>query len=135
MDEHETDVLVGIRADIGAPLAKAPDQGVIIFSVDCTASASPEFEGRGAEEVNVLLECVLSQMLLGNGAIDLQQLCIQKGQLHIGHPHMESTLNDSPKQIGRLFQRGHNWTPLVHHLSCSGVELFTISGITLDAVG
>lgn len=79
MDEHETDVLVGIRADIGAPLAKAPDQGVIIFSVDCTASASPEFEGRGAEEVNVLLECVLSQMLLGNGAIDLQQLCIQKG--------------------------------------------------------
>lgn len=78
-DEHETDVLVGVRADIGPPLPSEPDKGIIIFSVDCTASASPEFEGRGAEDVNVLVECILSQMFLMEGAVDLRQLCIQPG--------------------------------------------------------
>lgn len=78
-DERETDVLVGIRADIAPPLVNAPNKGIITFSVDCTASASPNFEGRGAEEVNVLLECILSQMFLTDGAVDLKQLCIQPG--------------------------------------------------------
>jgi len=46
----QTDVLVGVKADIGAPAASRPDQGRIEFSVDCSANASPQFEGRGGED-------------------------------------------------------------------------------------
>lgn len=40
-----TDVLVGIKAEIETPTVENPDCGSITFFVDCSANAAPEFEG------------------------------------------------------------------------------------------
>ena len=39
-----TDILVGVKAEI-----EEEDRGRIVFSVDCSANATPEFEGRGGD--------------------------------------------------------------------------------------
>lgn len=41
-----TDVLVAVKAEIDKPLPSAPDRGRVQFFVDCSANATPEFEGR-----------------------------------------------------------------------------------------
>lgn len=41
-----TDVLVGIKAEIETPLAARPNSGRVQFFVDCTANATPVFEGK-----------------------------------------------------------------------------------------
>merc|ERR1712029_1165894 len=44
-----TDVLVGVKAELDTPLPETPQQGRIEFFVDCSANATPEFEGRGGQ--------------------------------------------------------------------------------------
>lgn len=45
----QTDILVGVKAEIDVPETNSPKTGRIKFFVDCSANASPEFEGRGGE--------------------------------------------------------------------------------------
>ncbi len=50
-----TEVLAAVKAEVGAPTAGKELQGRLECSVECWSSASPMFEGRGAEEVNAEL--------------------------------------------------------------------------------
>jgi len=77
---ESTDILVGIKAELGEPDQATPDQGKILVSVECCPSASPEFEGRGGNELNVELATVIQRLLNNPSAIDLKKLCLLPGQ-------------------------------------------------------
>mmetsp|Transcript_8559 Transcript_8559/g.15462 ORF Transcript_8559/g.15462 Transcript_8559/m.15462 type:complete len:291 (-) Transcript_8559:131-1003(-) len=75
-----TDVLVAVKAEIGEPAETAPNCGRVNVEVELSACASPEFEGRGAEELRAELAATLLRSIqpggAGNGALDFSALCI-----------------------------------------------------------
>jgi len=74
-----TDVLVGIKAELGEPDPETPQLGKLKVSVECCPSASPEFEGRAGTALNVELATVLHRMLQNSKVIDLSKLCLLEG--------------------------------------------------------
>ncbi|TTP27309.1 Exosome complex exonuclease RRP42 [Bagarius yarrelli] len=76
----QTDVLVGIKAEIGRPRPMVPDEGYLEFFVDCSANATPEFEGRGGEELGVELSNSLYKVFNNYHSLDLRRLCICPGE-------------------------------------------------------
>ncbi|XP_062846351.1 exosome complex component RRP42 [Trichomycterus rosablanca] len=76
----QTDVLVGIKAEIGRPRPMVPDEGYLEFFVDCSANATPEFEGRGGEELGVELSNTLYKVFNNRHSLDLKSLCICSGE-------------------------------------------------------
>lgn len=75
-----SDILVGVKVDLGEPNPDFPDAGIVQFSVECCPGAAPEFEGRGTEELNLELERCLESVLAHSGAINLKSLCVLPGQ-------------------------------------------------------
>uniref|UniRef100_A0A3B1J5J7 Exosome component 7 n=1 Tax=Astyanax mexicanus TaxID=7994 RepID=A0A3B1J5J7_ASTMX len=75
-----TDVLVGIKAEIGKPKPAVPNEGYVEFFVDCSANATPEFEGRGGEELGVELSNTLYKVFNNRHSLDLRSLCICPGE-------------------------------------------------------
>ncbi|KAJ1915248.1 hypothetical protein H4219_004412 [Mycoemilia scoparia] len=75
-----TDILVGIKAEIGQYTqgdSNNPSSQKIVCNVECSPSAMQEFEGRGADEVNLELSQLLDRLLNGpQCGIDFDQLCI-----------------------------------------------------------
>jgi len=77
---QHTDVLVGIKVEVGEVDPDFPDQGILQVHVECLPSASPEFEGRGAEELNATLAAALNNLIRNSFAIDWRTLCITPGK-------------------------------------------------------
>ncbi|KAM7342191.1 exosome complex component Rrp42 [Cochliomyia hominivorax] len=75
-----TDILVGVKCEIDKPSPQFPNQGKIEFFVDCSANATPEFEGRGGEELALELSDTLANAYESPLAFDLKPLCILPGQ-------------------------------------------------------
>ncbi|XP_002157039.2 exosome complex component RRP42 [Hydra vulgaris] len=73
-----TNVLIGVKAEISEPLPSKPNLGKVEFFVDCSANASPIFEGRGGDELAFELSAALQNTF--SGAIDLEKLCIIPGK-------------------------------------------------------
>ncbi|CAI9719929.1 Hypothetical predicted protein [Octopus vulgaris] len=71
-----TDVLVGVKAELGPPEPIKPDLGRLEFFVDCSANATPEFEGRGGEVLATEISTMLSQAYGNLNALDLKSLCV-----------------------------------------------------------
>ncbi|KAJ2723074.1 hypothetical protein GGI07_002901 [Coemansia sp. Benny D115] len=75
-----TDILVGVKAEVNAwtPGDNVPENsGAIVCNVECSPSAAQEFEGRGADELNVELTQLLDRIFDGpQSGMDLQKLCI-----------------------------------------------------------
>lgn len=71
-----TDILVGIKAELGAPAPDQQDKGRLEFFVDCSANATPEFEGRGGEELASEITNMLIRVYNSPGCLDLKELCI-----------------------------------------------------------
>ncbi|XP_062975908.1 exosome complex component RRP42 [Elgaria multicarinata webbii] len=71
-----TDILVGIKAEMGAPKLDKPNEGYLEFFVDCSANATPEFEGRGGEELGTEIANTLYRIFNNESSIDLKLLCI-----------------------------------------------------------
>ncbi|XP_071091631.1 exosome complex component RRP42-like [Haliotis cracherodii] len=71
-----TDVLVGVKAELSAPTTEKPDRGRLEFFVDCSANATPEFEGRGGEELATEISTMLSRAYDCPSCLDLQSLCV-----------------------------------------------------------
>lgn len=73
----DSDVLVGVKVEIGDIDIDQPDVGRIICNVECSPSASQQFEGRGADDLNNTLTLALDRLLNGpQSGIDLASLCI-----------------------------------------------------------
>uniref|UniRef100_A0AAY4BRY7 Exosome component 7 n=1 Tax=Denticeps clupeoides TaxID=299321 RepID=A0AAY4BRY7_9TELE len=75
-----SDVLVGVKAEVGKPRPALPDQGYLEFFVDCSANATPEFEGRGGEELGLELSNTLYKVFSNKQSVDLHSLCISPGE-------------------------------------------------------
>jgi exosome complex component RRP42 len=82
-----TDVIVGVKAEIGAPDGDRPDAGRLQFSVECSPVASPAFQGRGGDELGSELTRALERSMLAGGGggdaaapLDLSALRIVAGK-------------------------------------------------------
>ncbi len=75
-----TDVLVGVKLEPGAPFPDAPGEGVIITNAEFVPLASPEFESGPPDENSVQLARVVDRGIRGSEAIDLAKLCIEEGE-------------------------------------------------------
>ncbi|XP_031560495.1 exosome complex exonuclease RRP42-like [Actinia tenebrosa] len=76
----KTDILVGVKAEIGEPNLKRPKEGRVEFFVDCSSNASPEFNGRGGEDLAADLSRAMERSFNNRSAIDLPSLSIIPGQ-------------------------------------------------------
>jgi len=74
-----TNVIVGIKAIVSEVLASTPYEGRIEFFVDCSANASPVFEGRGGDDLALELSKSLERTFC-QGSLDLSSLCIIPGK-------------------------------------------------------
>ncbi|CAH0546206.1 unnamed protein product [Brassicogethes aeneus] len=75
-----TDVLVAVKIEVDIPFPEKPNEGKIEFFVDCSANATPDFEGRGGEDLAIELSNSLSTAYQSSRAFDLSKLCILKGR-------------------------------------------------------
>ncbi|XP_061839396.1 exosome complex component RRP42 [Nerophis lumbriciformis] len=75
-----TAVLVGVKAEIGKPRPMAPNEGYLEFFADCSANATPQFEGRGGEELGTELSNTLYKVFNNKRSVDLKSLCISEGE-------------------------------------------------------
>lgn len=75
-----TDILVGVKAELETPLPGAPDCGRVEFFVDCSANATPSFEGRGGEGLATAISGVLDRAYSNKGVLDLSKLVVLSGQ-------------------------------------------------------
>ncbi|XP_005999056.1 exosome complex component RRP42 [Latimeria chalumnae] len=71
-----TDILVGVKAEMGIPKLERPGEGYLEFFVDCSANATPEFEGRGGEELGTEIANTFYRVFDNGSSIDLKSLCI-----------------------------------------------------------
>jgi len=71
-----TDILVGIKCEIERPAISAPEIGRVQFFVDCSANATPEFEGRGGEDIASSITSALTESFSNDVVLDLKCLCI-----------------------------------------------------------
>ncbi|KAH3744793.1 ribosomal protein S5 domain 2-type protein [Pelomyxa schiedti] len=74
-----TDVVVGVKVELGEPDVTTPDDGRVLFSVDCCPSASPEFDSYKTDTLNIELARAMSR-LIGNAGLDTKALCILPGK-------------------------------------------------------
>ncbi|XP_072013791.1 exosome complex component RRP42-like [Amphiura filiformis] len=71
-----TQILVGIKAEMGTPRPTRPNEGYAEFFVDFSANASPEFEGRGGEELAVEIANTLATVYDHQQVLDYKSLGI-----------------------------------------------------------
>lgn len=70
-------ITVGVKVEVTAPSPDEPDCGIVEINVDCSANASPKFEGRGGEELAQEMVFVLQNSIIPT--IDRKALCISEG--------------------------------------------------------
>ena len=80
-----TDVVVGVKVEVGSPDPETPGCGRLQASVELSPCASPQFEGRGGEELALRLSNILESALApscfdGTAGIDLRGLGIVDGK-------------------------------------------------------
>ncbi|KAL1517595.1 hypothetical protein ABEB36_001336 [Hypothenemus hampei] len=75
-----TDILASVKIEIDTPLPEKPFEGKIEFFVDCSANATPDFEGRGGEQLAIELANILTSAYSAPQTLDLRELCILKGE-------------------------------------------------------
>ena len=77
----ETEVVAGIKMELGTPYPDQPDKGTIVANVELLPLSSPEFEtGPPGIESIELARSVVDRGIRESNAIDFKKLCIKKGE-------------------------------------------------------
>jgi exosome complex component RRP42 len=76
----DTDVLVGVKMDVGSPFSDTPDSGVLTTSVELIPMASPSFEPGPPDENAIELARVVDRGIRESQMIDVNSLCIEPGE-------------------------------------------------------
>ncbi|MCD6559331.1 MAG: exosome complex protein Rrp42 [Palaeococcus sp.] len=76
-----TQVMVGIKADVGEPFPDLPNMGVMTTNVELVPLASPTFEPGPPDERSIELARVVDRGIRESQAIDLEKLVIVPGKL------------------------------------------------------
>lgn len=75
-----TEVIVGVKAEMGNPSPSHLNEGRLEFMVDFSANASPEFEGRGGDDLSVEMSTRFAEVFRTQSVLDLVSLGIIDGQ-------------------------------------------------------
>jgi exosome complex component RRP42 len=76
----DTKVLVGVKADVGAPFPDTPDRAVLTVNAEFTAGASPTFEPGPPDEQAIELARVVDRGIRESESVDLKKLCLINGK-------------------------------------------------------
>ncbi len=76
----KTEVLVGVKVDLGEPFSDRPNDGVLTTNSEFVPLASPEFEAGPPGEESIELARVVDRGIRESKAIDLEKLCIIPGK-------------------------------------------------------
>ena len=72
----ETDVIVGVKLDVGEPYPDAPDEGTIIVGAELLPLSNPEFELGPPGIQAIELARVVDRGIRESKAVDFKKLCI-----------------------------------------------------------
>ncbi len=72
----DTEVIVGIKLDVGSPYSDSPESGVLISSAELTPIASVDFEPGPPRERAIELARVTDRAIRESKVIDFNKLCI-----------------------------------------------------------
>ena len=75
-----TQVIAGIKMDIGDPYPDTPNSGVITTSAELIPLASPDFEAGPPDQQTIELARVVDRGIRESEVIDLDELCIVPGE-------------------------------------------------------
>jgi exosome complex component RRP42 len=73
-------VLVGVKMQVGEPFPDSPNRGVIITNAELVPLASPTFEPGPPNEVGIELARLVDRGVRESKAVDLEALCIVPGK-------------------------------------------------------
>ncbi len=76
----DTDVIVGIKMDIGEPFPDTPEKGVMITSAELIPMASPKYESGPPREDATELARVVDRGIREGKVMDVTKLCVKKGE-------------------------------------------------------
>ncbi|MBI2541211.1 exosome complex protein Rrp42 [Candidatus Woesearchaeota archaeon] len=76
----ETDVIVGVKLDVGEPYPDTPDEGTIIVGAELLPLSNPEFELGPPGIQAIELARVVDRGIRESKALDFKKLCIAKGE-------------------------------------------------------
>ena len=76
----ETDVMVGVKMEVGEPYPDTPDEGTIIVGAELLALSNPEFEPGPPGIQAIELARVVDRGIRESKAVDFKKLCITPGE-------------------------------------------------------
>lgn len=76
----KTDVIVGVKLGIGEPFPDSQDKGILMVNSEFSAIAHRDFEKGRPGEDSVELSRVIDRGIRESKAIDMEKLCIEKGE-------------------------------------------------------
>ncbi len=76
----DTEVIAGVKMDVGEPFPDTPDEGVLIVNAEFSPLASPEFELGPPGEDAIELARIVDRGIRESKCIDMEKLCIKKGE-------------------------------------------------------
>jgi exosome complex component RRP42 len=76
----ETEVIAGVKVNIGVPFADRPEEGILIVNTEFTPLAAPEFESGPPGEDAIELSRIVDRGIRESECIELDKLCITPGE-------------------------------------------------------
>lgn len=76
----ETEVVVGVKLDVGEPYPDNPDEGTIIVSAELLPLSSPEFESGPPDAQTVELARIVDRGIRESQMINFKKLCVKEGE-------------------------------------------------------
>ncbi len=76
----KTEVVVGIKVEVGEPYPDTPNEGVLTVNAELVPIASPSFEPGPPGEDSIELARIVDRGIRESKAIDVSKLCIKSGE-------------------------------------------------------
>jgi exosome complex component RRP42 len=76
----KSEVLAGVKVEIGEPFADTPNEGVMTVNTELVPLASPNFEPGPPDEKSIEIARVVDRGIRESHAIDTEKLCIEPGK-------------------------------------------------------
>ena len=76
----DTEVIAGVKLDVGEPFPDNPDEGTIIVNAELLALSNPEFELGPPDAQTIELARVVDRGIRESNLIDFKKLCIKEGE-------------------------------------------------------
>lgn len=76
----DTEVIVGVKLEVGEPFPDKPDEGTIIVNAEMLPLSSSEFESGPPSVNSIELARVVDRAIRESKAIDFKKLCVKEGE-------------------------------------------------------